>query len=316
MKRLIVSAGLAVAVAGCASAPTALPPAQAASVPRQASWMLPQASQTNSLLYVSTSSNGVQIYDYSKGVVGTLFGQISVIEPGGMCTDKAGDVWITSRFGSVAEYAHGSTTPLRTLRGERARPYACAVDPTSGNIAVSYNGTYSRSKTEGIVRVFGKGDANKKYTGFSVAWFLAYDNKGNLFVDGWPCYECTTGSSFQGIFELAKGGPYFQQLNVQGATFRQPTGMAWINPTLLVADSGDGYRQPAGYKVLIHGNKATVVSTLAFSSAQSIGGLAVRASSILVPDTVGNILWTYDLSGDLESSFSVTAPVAAVVSQK
>jgi hypothetical protein len=316
MKRLIVSAGLALAVVGCASAPTALPPAQAASVPRQASWMLPQASQTNSLLYVSTSSNGVQIYNYSKGVVGTLFGQISVYEPGGMCTDKAGDVWITSKHGTVTEYGHGSSTPLRALPGEHATPYACAIDPTSGNLAVSYNRPDRKYGAVGIVRVFGKSDANKKYSGFSDAWFLAYDNKGDLFVDGWPCYGCTTGSGFQGTFELANGGPYFEQLDLQGATFRQPTGMAWINPTLLVADSGDGYQQPAGYKLLVHGNKATVVSTLVFSSAQSVGGLTFRASSILVPDTVGNILWAYDLSGNLESSFRVIAPVAAVVSQK
>ncbi|HEY3675879.1 MAG TPA: hypothetical protein VGK84_07775 [Candidatus Tumulicola sp.] len=309
---------------GCSSGSTPITPqtvdgsSQSPVGPASASqsWAAPEASQTKSLVYVaSTSSNSVQMYAYKNGVVGALLGELSIEGPGGMCADKSGDVWVTSKY-AVSEYAHGGMTPIRELPGEKASAYACAVDPTTGNPAISYNRPYDRSDTIGLVRVFGNGKGSTKFSGFDAAWFLAYDNKGNLFLDGLPCSGCSSGSRFQELFELAKGAAYFQQLTFQGATLVEPTGIAWINPTLLVADSGASYQQPIGYKVLVHGSDATVVQTLSFASAKSAGGLTVRSPSIVVPDVIGNAVLTYSLTGDLVSTFNTTAPNSVVVSKK
>ncbi len=63
----------------------------------QKSWMLSGAQKQQSVLYISNQGNGsVTVYTYLDGgglvLVGTLGG---FSKPGGMCTDSAGDVWIT-----------------------------------------------------------------------------------------------------------------------------------------------------------------------------------------------------------------------------
>jgi hypothetical protein len=328
MKRLFF--GLTILVlGGCASATPSLPPGQTAShlnaqPTRHASWMLPQASQSASLLYVSLySANDVNVYDYKNGVVGQLFGQLFVSGPAGMCTDQTGDVWIAPSYGPVQEYAHGGSAPIKLRNGIKGRPLGCAVDKTSGDLAISVYHDDSNYGMLTSVRIFGKGRLGHDFSienGFGRIWSLAYDDKGNLFADGFQCgeSECYRPAYYEtALFELPKTASSFEQLKLQGATLSNPTGIAWINPTLLVADSDYDYSNPVGYKVLVHGQTATVVDTVKFSSAQSAGGLTVRAGSIVVPDQLGNTIWSYDLkTGGLESSFAITAPGDVVVSQK
>ena len=91
---------VAALLAGCGGPTTAgsglaggaaLNPAIGAS---RASWMTPQATQATDLLYVSNSRD-VTVYTYKNGnginLVGTLTGFST---PKGMCSDKAGNVWI------------------------------------------------------------------------------------------------------------------------------------------------------------------------------------------------------------------------------
>jgi hypothetical protein len=107
----------------------------------------------------------------------------------------------------------------------------------------------------------------------------------------------------------------FEPLAVQGAELVQPSGLAWINPTLLLTDNNSS--KPVGYKLLVHGQKATVVATLPFTSATSVGAVAERAGEILVPDENTNGIYTYDVqTGKLESSFSIQKPFAVVLSPK
>jgi hypothetical protein len=331
MKRSISAFVAALSVAGCSNPLQSQPPvpqlqggpALGSRPATRSSWMSPRASKSASLLYVALySANDVNVYEYKNGVVGALFGQIVASGPSGLCTDRAGNVWIAGD-GPVVKYAHGGLTPIKIQNGIKGRPLACAVDNTSGDLAVAVYHDDSNYGMLTSVRIFGKGRQGHNFSianGFGKISSLAYDNKGNLYVDGFQCgeSECYAQDYYEpGIFELAKTASVFSPLTLQGATLIHPTGIVWVNPTLLVADSEYSYAEPVGYKLLIHGQNATVVDTLPFSSAQSAGGLTVRAASIVVPDAVSNMLWTYDLkTGDLVSRYSLQSPGSVVVSQK
>jgi hypothetical protein len=327
--RCLSAAVATVLLAACSSAGVSTTmPAQATAAANtgspRTSWMLPQASKAQTLLYVASyESLDVNVYDFKNGVVGQLYGQIDNPDPNGMCTDKSGDIWITSQTQGVKEYAHGGTTPIKTRGGIKGEPLACAVDPLTGDLAISVFHDDSNYGELTSIRIFGKGRLGHSFSapyGFGHVGYLTYDNKGDLFVDGFACggSECYGPAYYEpAIFELTKTGTVFGQLNLQGATLVNPTGLEWVNPTILVADSDYSYTKPVGYKVLVHGQTATVVATLPFSSAQNAGGLVVRGSAIVVPDEDGNMLWTYNLkTGSLESSFSISKPRDVVISQK
>ncbi len=104
--------------------------------------MLPEAKGDH-LLYVSGPGTGkAYVYSYPGAkLVGTLTGFVASL---GVCTDKAGDVWIADdtggglRPGTMIEYAHGGTTPIATLN-DGDPPLNCSVDATTGNLAVASN---------------------------------------------------------------------------------------------------------------------------------------------------------------------------------
>lgn len=134
--------GLVVAIGvmtGCGSAPPSTtftqPSANAVVRPAHArSWMLPEA-KSETLLYVFNVYT-ITVYSYPKG---KLVGTLSDFEkPYGECVDKSGNVYITdSSFARIYEYAHGGTKPIHTLKDPEYQPYGCAVDPTTGDLAVA-----------------------------------------------------------------------------------------------------------------------------------------------------------------------------------
>ena len=97
-----------------------------------ASWMLPEAKNED-LLYV-TNYSVVTVYTYPQGkLVGTLRGFNSA---SGACVDAAGDVFVANfKPFAVYEYAHGGTKRIATYKGVGA--YSCALDPVSGDLAVT-----------------------------------------------------------------------------------------------------------------------------------------------------------------------------------
>src|SRR5579863_4497346 len=100
-----------------------------------------KAAASKILLYVSDVETGtVQFYDYPdpKQSVGELTGFGA---PMGLCSDASGNVWITDgKNQNIVEYAHGGTSAIGTVSDSGYAPYACSVDPTTGNLAVSNHG--------------------------------------------------------------------------------------------------------------------------------------------------------------------------------
>jgi len=322
------SIAMAAALSGCGSASQAAAPGvPAASTGSSAiagrSWILPEAAKQTNLLYVSNyDKSQVNVYSYDDGIGGKLVGSLHVLKPGGLCTDRAGDVYVPSYLDRATyEYAHGGTTPIRKISQSGGNPYACAVDSATGTVAITDehgNGTFQSFAT---VLVYAKGQRAKQYKGFAQTLFAAYDNQSNLFVDGSICKDgnCAYGGKPPQLYELSKGGSAFVQLKLHGATLGHPTGMNWVNPTMLVTDNGASNDSPQAYKVFVRGTNATVVATLPLANTERAFGTFVRSGYVIVPDELGDIVRMYDLSnGTLYSSFSngLSKPFAAVVSQK
>ncbi len=141
-------------------------------------------AEGGTLVYVSNSyENRVYFYSYPKlKLAGTLAG---FDQPEGECVNAAGDVWIADSLASqIVEYGHGSTTPKATLADTGYFPYACAVDPQTGDLAVVNE---AANPVPGSLSIYRKARGTPKvYTddSLSIPFFDAYDAKGNLYVDG------------------------------------------------------------------------------------------------------------------------------------
>ena len=282
---------------------------------------MPDAKKQPSLLYVSNwGTADVTVYTYLNGGGLVLVGQLTGFSlPAGMCTDKAGDVWITDYgYGvkTLYKYAHGGTSPIETLKQHNGKPYDCAVDPNTGNLAVTNelpNGHYSYAN----VAVYAAGSHKATHYGppygFRSADFLAYDDKGNLYVDGLELY------SIRKLFKLPKGSNILSPMDFRGAKLYKPGAVQWVNPTLLIGDGNFKNQGVAGaYKAFVSKTAATVVGTLSFAGTTGLGAFWRRAGLVIVPDTGANIVRIYDLSdGSLYASLTtgVSQPFGAVVSQ-
>ena len=180
-------------------------------------------TSASTLLYVSGdkysySGPVVYVYSYPGGTLETTLSGFQ--RPRGLCTDKRGDVYITDQeAGKIVEYSHGGTTPITTL-SDANQPDACFVDPQSGKLAVSnYSGSVSiYAQAKGKPRLY-----SIPWPG----WFVAYDNAGNLFADGFP-------NGIIAIAELLKGSVSFATFNPGVRIKMPPAGLQWFGDRLTV----------------------------------------------------------------------------------
>jgi hypothetical protein len=198
-------------VAGCAGsqAPSLIPQMNSHNAPPavsrayHGSWMSPQA-KNDDLVYVSNAANDtVTAYGLTthklEGVLTDIY------QPFGACSDTQGNVWIVAWGNNrIIKYPHGGTQPLETLtvQDQTADLRDCSVDPTTGNLAVTNWGYHWY---QGNVLIFAQGRGKPtKYTGPGL-WYPVgcdYDDKGNLWADGWDAYL----NGYVALGELHKGG--------------------------------------------------------------------------------------------------------------
>ena len=147
------------------------PPASA----HAGAWMLAEAKRED-LLYVATGDN-VYVLSYPGGkLVGSLG-----ITGNNLCSDARGDVFIPTSGYDVVEYAHGGNSPIETL-ADGDIPLGCAVDPTTGNLAVT-----NEASGAGEVAIFPKAKEPSTWhrdPDIGTFGLCGYDDRGNLFVDG------------------------------------------------------------------------------------------------------------------------------------
>src|SRR5262249_12342646 len=159
----------------------------------------------------------VSVFSYPKGqLIGTLSG---FSNPAGECVDQSGNVFITDAAfgdgaGSVYEYAHGGTAPVAQLTVPFDYPTGCAVDPITGNLAVSaIAGLAVFPHASGTPTAY-------MDSSFQSMNYTGYDAAGNLFVDG-----DANGGGF--VFaELPHNGSTLADISVD-ASFRGSGAVQW-----------------------------------------------------------------------------------------
>lgn len=272
--------------------------------------MLPEAKGRN-LLYVGLGGSGLDVYTYPRG---HLIGALGV---GGiyLCTDTAGNVFIPGApFATqVLIYAHGSTQPKTTLND----PYTaadCSVDPSSERLAVtSYFAhyvvifPYDPKRGWRYAKIFTDVE-------MQTISFCAYDNNGNLFVDG----QDSSGDFM--LAELVKGGNTFSMINLD-QRIGAPGSMQWDGKYLAIADRGKASGSASViYRFRLSGSSGTRVSRtkldLSFADAQ----FWIQGNRVIGPishDSMRAIgFWRFPGGGDPVKSFSDEVPSGEAVSLK
>jgi len=148
--------------------------------------------------------------------------------PTGICSDRSGNVWAVVGDGhswNVYEYAHGGTTPIAKIHVPNAGYYVadCAVDPTTGDLAV-VGGAYDGSGATAYVDVWhGAAPGKPERFPFSFSpYACAYDDSGNLFLDGY------VGSTiFFELAELAQGSKSVTSVSLDRNAGGYPGGVQW-----------------------------------------------------------------------------------------
>jgi hypothetical protein len=132
-------------------------------------------------------------------------------QPWGLCSDESGDVYVL--FGAIIYvYAHGATKPSGTLT-DPGTGTSCAVDPTTGNLAVSNRGyLYEES---GSIAIYANARGTPTVYVDPEVYFpseCAYDNACNLVVNGFG--EQDESPHF--LAELPSGSSTFTNITLNG----------------------------------------------------------------------------------------------------
>jgi hypothetical protein len=206
------------------------PPALAQRVPRE----------NGEVQYFSSFGNGsLSEFDYPKSE--SQIGQITgVNEAQGECTKGARTFWVVASGAvDVEEFKAGGTTPIATRSVTAGAPAGCAIDPTTGDLAVTII-------SNGDVVLFKPGSSagSALPSGLVEAFLDGYDARGNLFVDGF-----NSSAAFQ-LVELPKGSSTFE--NISGVS---PDGnIQWDGNYLTIGCGGEICRyRIVGTKAILKG---------------------------------------------------------------
>ncbi|MBV8372485.1 MAG: hypothetical protein JOY69_04430 [Candidatus Eremiobacteraeota bacterium] len=270
------------------------------------SWMSPHAKGA-ALAYVSDYNNGV-VYAYSYPG-GQLMGAIYGSGPRGMCKNMAGQLWITYGGGTVKLYAPGGWLPIKSLLVKGYDPLGCAVNPKTGDLAVSnLNGTKGG---RGSITIFtnanGKG---KSFIDSAIYYFdfVAYDASGNLFADGQD-----NGNPKK--FQLARfSGGKFAAITIKGATINAPGGLQFFYKDLTVGDQAAASGASVIYRMSESGH---VIGKTVLSGSADCVQYFIYQSAVVCPNASGPnaTIYKYPAGGSptqtLPGSFAL--PIGSVI---
>jgi hypothetical protein len=221
------------------------------------------------LLYVSSDFNGdVYVFTYpQRRLAGTLTNLNA--HASGECVDASGDVFITTfdelQRGKIFEYQHGGTSPVAILSdpGEAA---CCAVDPTTGDLAVTNRSDFSSSNpypSNGDLAIYpgAQGTPQMHYndsTVFRAFGFCGYDNQGSLYISADDSLDPGDGL----LLHFETGSDSFSVVNVNEPLYGALS-VQWDGTYLTVASASDSQgRGPISVdRLSISGSAATVVGT-------------------------------------------------------
>ncbi len=264
-------------VAGTSNEPVAaLAAAPAAGIAdRAASWMSVSAKTSSELLYVSDLGTfDVDVYSYpSLARAGKLTG---FDEPQGECTDATGNVWITNtRVSQILAYAHGGTSPIATLADPLGYPVGCAVDPATGNLAVTNLYGFSGAGSVLVYKHARGTPASYGNPNLYYYYFAGYDRKGDLYVSG------QTSKKAYLLAVLPHAATSMALVSIKGGTIYFPGTVAWIGSTLVLGDQRCNDRASSCfYRLSVSGTTARVTGATPLKEACDVAEAWIGTSRL------------------------------------
>jgi hypothetical protein len=294
--RSVLGIGAAfVLLTGCGGSQTwtagALPQSAVSAVHgvQRASWMKRGRSNSDLLYVTHEYAMDISVYTYPDAqLVGTLSNSEYA---NGDCADSKGNVFIVNfstpsgQAGEVVEYAHGGTQPIQTFSYPNAWLNSCAVDPTTGNLAVI---DYHQTKGNGGVLIYsGATGTPTKYTNSKMVWYgyCAYDAGGNLYIDG----ENASTGNYQ-LAKLPKGKKRFTLISlskrVESELFAIG-GVQWDGTDIVIGNGRTGSRhvQFSVYRVHVNGSVGQVVGETQLKGAHTVRDFqfSIQGNTIISP---------------------------------
>ncbi len=184
----------------------------------------------------------------------------------GICTDGKANVFVLhwGVKGYITEYAHGRVKPIRSLQQRQRYPTGCAVDPITGDLAVTNVASVTIYRPHNRYPV--------PFTDPRIAVYDndAYDSEGNLFVDGHSKNHAPV------LAELAKGSNAFTIIKLSASIGKALTTLQWVNDELAVSTQF-GHEI---YQVNISGSRGTVVGSTSLGKCRPINTYIFRRTAI------------------------------------
>jgi hypothetical protein len=281
--------------------------------------VLPEGSTSQSYLYISEYGGGVlDVFSWPQAQYLRSISDVNSTPLMGLCTDKQGDLWVveSGAHPQAQEFSHAGSA-IGDLNDEGEVPYGCAVDPKSGDFAMtSQEGVYDQP---GSVEVWKEATgAATDYLDPTIGLMLwcGYDNTGDLFVDGLR----SNGSGEFALAELPKGGGKLIDIKINGIVF--PGAIQWVNGGLTIGDPS--YKVASAVdRVAISGVKGSVTSRTVLKKSYEVFEGYVSDGMVIGPDDGPSIstvqLWKYPAGGKPAATLSkdsgaFNGPIGAVVS--
>jgi hypothetical protein len=219
-----------------------------------------QTSSYNSILYAN-QVNFVTMLSYPELKAIGRFRYPNKKEFGNGCPDdRTGNIYFPldghyfSPGVGLTEYVVGGTKPIGSLKPSRGHfAVNCAVDPTTGNIAVVL-GTQSPNKSGvGIYTPGSRRPVTYEYP--SLRWYAScvYDNTGNLFIEG------ETNKSPFLLLELPKGSNKLMKLSLNPKAVTLDFPVQWDGKYITIEYLALSTGVLTIYRISVSGSKATVV---------------------------------------------------------
>jgi hypothetical protein len=184
---------------------------------------------------------------------------------------------------------------------------SCAVDSTTGNLAVTWNkGSYP-----GYVAIYP--DASGSPALYSIGYmqfiFCGYDPAGNLYVDG----EASNENKFL-FAELPKGGSSLENITLN-QSFEYAGAVQWDGKYVAV---GDDEAQKI-YQFTISGSSGTLEGTTSLGDADTVLQWVINKKKVVGADDIPSTVWywNYPAGGPAVKSITkeVFHPVGATISK-
>jgi hypothetical protein len=259
----------------------------------EGSWMAADAKLQN-LVYVAHATDGrIDAYSYPAG---KLKGRLLDVDAEGLCSGKNGDVFVPEGD-VIREYLHGRARPIAVLRDPLGAAFQfCAVDPVTGNLAVSGGahpelGVAVYTAAKGRPTLYKGGGVNGGF------WSCTYDDDGDLFVEG-----VTARLGAVRLVELPKDGTRLRAVTWNGTPPRRLGSIQWDGRYLAVQSPAGGSASTTVFRYNVSARRAGLAGRTTLKDAGSPLQLWIHADSVVVPNqgpngSAGVLFYGYPAGG-------------------